>query len=168
MSPTITHNVLSGPRPSGLPVARAIAPRLTEAHEDSPEPPESHEPESCLDQMIADLGPALSYKPPHLQRQDRPPPTHFHPSRALPAKPAPKPVTRRKVEPPPPPEGALLTCKEAAAILRISEKGLEHQRRRGTGPAYLTLGSGGRGVRYRRQDIDQHVQELFSKRGGQP
>ena len=114
MSPTITRNVLSGPRPSGLPVARAIAPRLTEAHEDSPEPPESHEPESCLDQMIADLGPASSYKPPHLQRQDRPPPTHFHPSRALPAKPAPKPVTRRKVEPPPPPEGALLTCKEAA------------------------------------------------------
>ena len=168
MSPTITRNALSGPRPGGLPVARAIAPYLAEAHEDPPEAPESEEPESRLDQVLAELDLAPSFKPPSIKRPELPPPTHFHPNRALSAKPAPKPVTRRKAEPPPPPEGALLTCKEAAAILRISEKGLEHQRRRGTGPAYLTLGSGGRGVRYRRQDIDQHVQKLLSKRGSQP
>jgi hypothetical protein len=165
MSPAITRNVLSGPRPSGLPIARAKAPHLTESHEDPPEGPESHEPESCLDQMIADLGPASSYRPPHLQRQDRPPASHFHPSRALPAKPAPKPLSRRKVEPPPPVEGALMTCKEVAGRLRISEKALEHLRRRGTGPKHVSIGRTGRSVRYRRDDVDAYIAGLADQGG---
>ncbi len=161
MSPTITRNVLSGPRP----IARAVAPRLPESHQNHLESPEcDDEPENCLDQMVADLAPAASYSPPHIDRPKRPPPTHFHP-KALSAKPTPKPLSRRKVEPPPPVEGALMTSKEVAAILRISEKALEHLRRRGTGPKHVSISGTGRSVRYRTKDLDAYLTGLADQGG---
>ena len=165
MSPTITRNALSGPRPGGLPVARAIAPYLAEAHEDPLEAPESEEPESRLDQVLADLDLAPSFKPPSIKRPDLPPPIHFNPNRALSAKPAPKPVTRRKAEPPPSVEGALMTAEEVCAILRISEKAMEHLRRRGTGPKHVSIGGNGRSVRYRREDVDAYLAGLADQGG---
>ena len=164
MSNSIPRNALSGPRPGGLPVARAFPPRLTEAHQAPQEAPESDEPESYLDQALADLDRSPPYKPPHRQENERPPPTHFHP-RAQPAKPAPKPATRRKAEPPPPVDGSLLTCKEVAGRLRISEKALEHLRRRGTGPKHVSIGGTGRSVRYRLEDLNAYLAGLADQEG---
>lgn len=45
----------------------------------------------------------------------------------------------------------LLTPKEAAAVLRVSEKTLEWWRNQKTGPAFTRLG--GRCVRYRKDEL---------------
>ena len=50
-------------------------------------------------------------------------------------------------------------------MLRVSVKALEHQRRRGTGPKHICIGGAGRGVRYRRGDIEAYLGEL-AQRGG--
>ena len=44
----------------------------------------------------------------------------------------------------------LLTSREAAALLRLSERTLERHRTAGTGPRFCALG---RAVRYRRRDL---------------
>lgn len=44
----------------------------------------------------------------------------------------------------------LLTGREAAALLRLSERTMERHRVAGTGPRYVALG---RAVRYRRRDL---------------
>jgi predicted DNA-binding transcriptional regulator AlpA len=46
---------------------------------------------------------------------------------------------------------ALLTSREAAALLRLSERTLERHRTAGTGPRFCALGL--RCVRYRRSDL---------------
>lgn len=48
----------------------------------------------------------------------------------------------------------LLTQREAAANLRLSERTLERLRVTGTGPAYVKAG---RLVRYREQDIEEFI-----------
>ena len=45
---------------------------------------------------------------------------------------------------------ALLTGREAAALLRLSERTMERHRTYGTGPRYIALG---RAIRYRRCDL---------------
>ncbi|MGA8755666.1 MAG: helix-turn-helix domain-containing protein [Stellaceae bacterium] len=45
---------------------------------------------------------------------------------------------------------ALLTGREAAALLRLSERTMERHRTSGTGPRYIALG---RAIRYRRRDL---------------
>jgi len=44
----------------------------------------------------------------------------------------------------------LLTGREAASLLRLSERTLERHRTAGTGPRYVALG---RAIRYRRRDL---------------
>jgi len=44
----------------------------------------------------------------------------------------------------------LLTGREAAALLRLSERTMERHRAVGTGPRYIALG---RAIRYRRRDL---------------
>ena len=50
---------------------------------------------------------------------------------------------------------ALLTQREAASVLRLSERTLERLRVSGTGPKHCRLGR--RSIRYRQQDLDAHV-----------
>jgi len=50
---------------------------------------------------------------------------------------------------------ALLTVREAAALLRLSERTLERHRVAGTGPAYIALG---RAIRYRRRDLRDWIE----------
>jgi excisionase family DNA binding protein len=45
---------------------------------------------------------------------------------------------------------ALMTQREAAALLRLSERTMERHRTAGTGPRYLALG---RAIRFRRRDV---------------
>jgi len=139
---TVPRNSLLGPRPAGPAIARA-------ADGDSQEPSSFRRP----------LAPAV-LKP----KQPRPDPSHFD-TKALKAPPAPM---RRKTEPPPPADGALMTAREVAGLLRVSEKSLEHHRRRGTGPAWICLGAGQRSVRYRRADVDQYVNGLTRNGRGAP
>ena len=54
-----------------------------------------------------------------------------------------------------PSPGQLLTTGEAAERLRLSEKALEHWRRRGDGPRFVRLGRNC--VRYRFEDIEAFV-----------
>jgi excisionase family DNA binding protein len=49
---------------------------------------------------------------------------------------------------------ALLTGREAAALLRLSERTMERHRTSGTGPRYIALG---RSIRYRRRDLDAWI-----------
>jgi predicted DNA-binding transcriptional regulator AlpA len=44
----------------------------------------------------------------------------------------------------------LLTGREAAAVLRLSERTMERHRTAGTGPRYIALG---RAIRYRHRDL---------------
>lgn len=108
--------------------------------------------------MLADTDPSSTYKRPSPPNSDRPPPTHFQPIPKA-AKPPQKPATRRKAEPPQPVGGSLMTCKEVAAVLHISEKALEHLRRRGTGPKHVSIGGTGRSVRYRAEDLNAYPRE---------
>jgi predicted DNA-binding transcriptional regulator AlpA len=45
---------------------------------------------------------------------------------------------------------ALLTGREAAEFLRLSERTMERYRTAGTGPQYIAMG---RAIRYRRRDV---------------
>lgn len=45
---------------------------------------------------------------------------------------------------------ALMTGREAAALVQLSERTMERHRTAGTGPRYIALG---RAVRYRRRDL---------------
>jgi hypothetical protein len=48
----------------------------------------------------------------------------------------------------------LLTQREAAAVLRLSERTLERWRVQGIGPRFVRLNHS---IRYRQQDLDAHV-----------
>jgi Helix-turn-helix domain len=48
----------------------------------------------------------------------------------------------------------LLTQREAASVLRLSERTLERWRVQGIGPRFLRLNHS---IRYRQQDLDAHV-----------
>jgi excisionase family DNA binding protein len=48
----------------------------------------------------------------------------------------------------------LLTQREVAEALRLSERTLERMRISGTGPKFIRLGHS---IRYRQQDLDAHV-----------
>ena len=48
----------------------------------------------------------------------------------------------------------LLTQREAASVLRLSERTLERMRVSGTGPKFVRLNTS---IRYRQQDLDAHV-----------
>jgi hypothetical protein len=136
---TLPRNPFLGPRPAGPALAQA-------SRYDGDEIPTFRHPSAP--------------KP----KPQRPDPHHFNP-RALKT---PAPPKRRKAEPPPPIDGALMTASEVAALLRVSEKSLEHHRRRGTGPAWICLGGARRGVRYRRADVDQYITDLTRNGGGAP
>lgn len=58
-------------------------------------------------------------------------------------------------------DNVMLTCKEVAAHLRYSEEALSLMRRRGLGPSWLKLPSGG--VRYRMSAVLEW--ELMAERG---
>lgn len=49
----------------------------------------------------------------------------------------------------------LLTGREAAALLRLSERTMERHRTAGTGPRFISLG---RAVRYRRRDLLDYIE----------
>jgi predicted DNA-binding transcriptional regulator AlpA len=49
----------------------------------------------------------------------------------------------------------LLTGREAAALLRLSERTMERHRAAGTGPRYILLG---RAIRYRRRDLADYIE----------
>jgi excisionase family DNA binding protein len=51
----------------------------------------------------------------------------------------------------------LLTTREAAEYLRLSESSLNHWRLEGRGPAFTRFG---RQVRYRRADVDRWLTEM--------
>lgn len=53
------------------------------------------------------------------------------------------------------PDDRLLTSREAAALLCLSERTMERHRVAGTGPRYIQLG---RSVRYRRHDLADHIE----------
>jgi hypothetical protein len=48
----------------------------------------------------------------------------------------------------------LLTQREAAVVLRLSERTLERWRVQGIGPRFVRLNNS---IRYRQQDLDAHV-----------
>ena len=50
---------------------------------------------------------------------------------------------------------SLLTQREAALVLRLSERTLERMRRVGNGPRFIRISH--RAIRYRQQDLDAHV-----------
>lgn len=54
----------------------------------------------------------------------------------------------------------LLTSREAAGVLRVSEITLRRMRKAGTGPVWRRIG---RGVRYRRADLDAFVSEALGR-----
>lgn len=78
-------------------------------------------------------------------------------SAPLPTAVHPAPATPVSEQTSPPPTDALLLPAEVAARLRVSEKALEHWRRRGLGPRFLRLGA--RAVRYRKEDVDDYIQQ---------
>jgi excisionase family DNA binding protein len=51
----------------------------------------------------------------------------------------------------------LLTTREAAAFLRLSESALNHWRLEGRGPAFQKMG---RQVRYRRAEVERWLTEM--------
>ena len=59
-----------------------------------------------------------------------------------------------------PSEKLLLTAKESAHLLSISECTLEAWRLRGKGPPWLKLSGAGRGVRYQLDGLRQWIDEL--------
>ena len=57
------------------------------------------------------------------------------------------------------PEKLLLTAREVAHMLSVSEKTLEAWRTAGRGPPYVRLTGTGRGVRYRLDGLKQWIDE---------
>jgi hypothetical protein len=53
----------------------------------------------------------------------------------------------------------LLTGREAAALLRLSERTMERHRTAGTGPRFVRLS---RAIRYRRRDLLDYIQRNVS------
>jgi predicted DNA-binding transcriptional regulator AlpA len=53
------------------------------------------------------------------------------------------------------PDDRLLTGREAAFLLRLSERTMERHRATGTGPRYIQLG---RAIRYRRRDLADYIE----------
>lgn len=53
----------------------------------------------------------------------------------------------------------MLTTPEAARYLRLTERTLAAWRARGEGPSFTRLHLSGRGVRYRRADLDRWIAE---------
>lgn len=51
----------------------------------------------------------------------------------------------------------LLTGREAAALVRLSERTMERHRTAGTGPRYIALG---RAIRYRRRDLLDWIERV--------
>jgi predicted DNA-binding transcriptional regulator AlpA len=60
---------------------------------------------------------------------------------------------------------ALLTGREAAALLRLSERTMERHRASGTGPRYLALG---RAIRYRRRDLLDWIERAARQSTSEP
>jgi excisionase family DNA binding protein len=60
---------------------------------------------------------------------------------------------------------ALLTSREAAALLRLSERTLERHRTAGTGPRFYALG---RCIRYRRDDLTAWVEASVRQSTSEP
>ena len=63
------------------------------------------------------------------------------------------------------PDGALMTPRDVAARLRVTEKALENWRGSGAGPAFVRLGH--RCVRYRAEDVDAFVAGRVRQNTGQ-
>jgi hypothetical protein len=61
--------------------------------------------------------------------------------------------------------GALLTGREAAALLRLSERTLERHRTAGTGPRFCALG---RAIRYSRRDLAAWVEAAARQSTSEP
>jgi predicted DNA-binding transcriptional regulator AlpA len=55
---------------------------------------------------------------------------------------------------------SLLTGREAAALLRLSERTMERHRVSGTGPRYIALG---RAIRYRRDDLADWIEHAVRR-----
>jgi len=53
----------------------------------------------------------------------------------------------------------LLTSPETARYLKLSERTLAAMRSRGDGPRFARIHADGRGVRYRRDDLDNWINE---------
>jgi predicted DNA-binding transcriptional regulator AlpA len=60
---------------------------------------------------------------------------------------------------------ALLTGREAAALLRLSERTIERHRGAGTGPRYIALG---RAIRYRRRDLLDWIERSARRSTSEP
>ena len=59
----------------------------------------------------------------------------------------------------------LLTGREAAALLRLSERTMERHRVAGTGPRYVALG---RAVRYQRRDLTDWIEQSARRSTSEP
>jgi predicted DNA-binding transcriptional regulator AlpA len=59
----------------------------------------------------------------------------------------------------------LLTSREAAALLRVSERTLERLRTAGTGPQFVRLC---RAVRYRHSDLVDHIEANLTRSTSEP
>jgi predicted DNA-binding transcriptional regulator AlpA len=59
----------------------------------------------------------------------------------------------------------LLTSREAAALLRLSERTMERHRVTGTGPRYIALG---RAIRYRRCDLLDWIERAARQSTSEP
>jgi predicted DNA-binding transcriptional regulator AlpA len=59
----------------------------------------------------------------------------------------------------------LLTGREAAALLRLSERTMERHRAAGTGPQYLALG---RAIRYLRRDLLDWIERAARQSTSEP
>jgi predicted DNA-binding transcriptional regulator AlpA len=59
----------------------------------------------------------------------------------------------------------LLTGREAAALLRLSERTMERHRTAGTGPRFVRLS---RAIRYRRRDLLDYIQQNISHSTSEP
>ena len=59
----------------------------------------------------------------------------------------------------------LLTGREAAALLRLSERTMERHRTAGTGPRFVRLS---RAVRYRRNDLLDYIDRSVSRSTSEP
>ena len=60
---------------------------------------------------------------------------------------------------------ALLTGREAAALLRLSERTMERHRTSGTGPRYIALG---RAIRYQRRDLLDWIERAARQSTSEP
>jgi predicted DNA-binding transcriptional regulator AlpA len=63
------------------------------------------------------------------------------------------------------PTWMLLTGREAAALLRLSERTMERHRTAGTGPRFVRLS---RAIRYRRRDLLDYIERSFTHSTSEP